>query len=244
VTPAASSRLRIVAFGDLDAGVWGAGLADGGTLFIAGRGTDSWSGQARLDAGEDAGDWTLTAQGAELEFSPAAEAVLRSDEQLPGGFDQLCRVRGTVADGSAIDCLGRRATTIANLRDLESIRDVSAWFAPDEGVALTALRPRKARGHNRDLIAAAVLDAAAVAHVPDPRLSTTYDAEGRPARVGLELWLEEQDGEQQYPRRAAGEAAGSPASASDDGHDVIAQALRCHSRGSEGTGVYLLVRPR
>jgi len=38
--------------------------------------------------------------------------------------------------------------------------------------------------------------------VDEPRLSTTYDEDGRQLRASLELWVGEED---DYPRRAAGE---------------------------------------
>jgi hypothetical protein len=45
---------------------------------------------------------------------------------------------------------------------------------------------------------------AAVRRVAEPRLSTTYDAQGRQRRAGLELWVAEED---ELPRRAAGQVA-------------------------------------
>ena len=119
---------------------------------------------------------------------------------------------------------------------------MSIWFAVDDGLAMTAARRRKAKGHDRDLTVAAILEAAGGPAVEEPRLSTTYDADGAPARMGLELWLPEENGEQPYPRRAAGEAAGVAASATGDGAELTARPLRCHSRGNDGTGVYLLLR--
>jgi hypothetical protein len=70
--------------------------------------------------------------------------------------------------------------------------------------------------------------------------------------VSIELWLDQDPEVEQFPRRAAGEAlvtrgasAAEPTAASVDGEpEVQAQPLRCHSRGREGAGVYLLVRPR
>jgi hypothetical protein len=41
-----------------------------------------------------------------------------------------------------------------------------------------------------------------VIRVADPRLSTTYDADGHQRRAGLELWVDETDG---YPHRGSGE---------------------------------------
>ena len=81
------------------------------------------------------------------------------------------------------------------------------WFAVDDGLAhdrrCGGARPS---GHDRDLTVAAILEAAGEPAVEEPRLSTTYDAAGAPARMGLELWLPEQEGEQPYPapRRGRG----------------------------------------
>ena len=77
--------------------------------------------------------------------------------------------------------------------------------------------------------------------VTEPRLSSTYTADGVPARVGLELWLGEEEGEQ-YPRRAAGEAIGR-AAVSDD-PPLRSELVRWRMRGREGLGVYDLLRAR
>jgi hypothetical protein len=76
----------------------------------------------------------------------------------------------------------------------------------DLAVALTAVRPAGKRDHAAEAIAATILerdgDGSALTHaVEDPRLSTTYDHDGRQRHAGLELWVDN-DG---YPRRAAGE---------------------------------------
>ncbi len=247
MSASAQSSLRIVAFGDLDAGVWGAAIGAEEPLFVASVGGHELSGVARI-AGTDGDDeWRLTADGIELVMLPATERVPGADGHALEGFDQLCRVHGRIATATGpeaeVECLGRRAEReVADQRDLDSVRDVSAWFAVDDGLAMTALRRRKARGHDRDLTVAAILDAAGSPAVEEPRLSTTYDAGGAPARMGLELWLPEQEGEQQYPRRMAGEAAGEAAGASGDGVELTARPLRCHSRGNDGTGVYLMLR--
>jgi hypothetical protein len=242
LTASAQSPLRIVAFGDLDAGVWGAAIGDDAPLFVASISGGHLSGVASLAAGDGDAEWRLTAEGFELALRPATERVSAAGHALEG-FDQLCRVTGRLTGDREVDCLGRRAERVVDdRRDLDSVRDVSAWFAVDDGLAMTALRRRKARGHDRDLTVAAILDAAGSPGVEEPRLSTTYDADGAPARTGLELWLPEQEGGQPYPRRMAGEAAGEAAGASGDGVELTARPLRCHSRGNNGTGVYLLLR--
>ena len=62
---------------------------------------------------------------------------------------------------------------------------------------------------------------------------------GAPARANLELWIGE--GENEFPRRAAGEASGEGAAIKVDGLSLQAVPLRCHSRGRDGAGVYALI---
>lgn len=223
--------MRTVAFGDLDDGVWGA-VWEGFTT--AGGAT-----YPAAIAGEDPdSEWTISGPGIELVVSPEGE-VATAAEGL-GGFDQLCRVRGRY-DGQEVECLGRRALRDPiNLEKVDSVRDVSAWFDGEAAVALTAVRPRRSKGHEGDLVTAAVFEEGHWVAVEDPRLSTTYDGEGAPTRTTLELWLASED--EQYPRRAAGEATGISAPADDSG--VRAWLFRWHTRDLEGTGVYLLVPGR
>jgi hypothetical protein len=90
------------------------------------------------------------------------------------------------------------------------------------------------------VVTAAVLDLQDSAAVADARVSTTYDRAGWPIRSSFELWLGQ--AEEEFPRRAAGEALGPHASHAAPGLDVQASLFRWHSRGREGAGVYLLAR--
>lgn len=242
---------------DIDSPAFGASTRIGGSAaFGASTGIDgsaAFGASTRIDGSAPNEDWRLSGPGIELTVSPAGEPATG-----PGAhdFDQLCRVQGRFVLGGAehaVDSGGRRGSRAGlDLSELESIRDVSAWFDPGEGLALTALRPRGAEGHDRDQVSAAVFEPTGAVSVADPRLSTTYTADGLPVRVSLELWLDQDPDVEQYPRRAAGEALaaraasadGEPRSATDSEPNVQAQPLRCHSRGHEGAGVYLLVRPR
>jgi hypothetical protein len=75
-------------------------------------------------------------------------------------------------------------------------------------------------------------------HIDDPRVSTTYDADGRQRRAGLELWVGEDDG---FARRATGEVlCGST-------FDLGQLRLDCsffgwRMNGRKGVGRYDLVR--
>jgi hypothetical protein len=244
LTSGSANSLRTVTFGSLADGLWGAAwFAEEPRLLLGSPGGETVLMSGSLTGSESTEDWTIVASGVELSITAAAEPIHDRFDGGADGFDQLCRVGGTIAqDGAGVEleCLGRRATRAGlDLSRYASIRDVSMWFEPDEGVALTALRPRKAKHHAKDIVVAAVLDAADAKPVVDPRLSTTYDAAGTPWRVGLELWLEEENGDQ-FPRRTAAEATPGAIQAGDG---LRAAVLRAHSRGREGMGVYLLATP-
>jgi hypothetical protein len=245
--------LRTLAFGD--GSTWGVSWSsDPGGAALTGLGSGAETKlvpDVRLSddgGGADAGgEWRLDAEDVALVAAPVGELVdVRAAEDGFVGCEQLCRVTGRFGR-SGVDCLGVRSWWSADveLARFDSIRAVSAWFDPDEALALTAFRPRKAKAHDGDLLAAAVLAAERSAAVDDPRLSTTYAPDGWPLRAGLELWLaSETDPEQQYPRRAAGEAIGARMQAQAAELELWAEPFRWHSRGREGAGMYVLARRR
>ena len=245
------TALRTLAFGD--GSVWGASWsADSAGAALTALGTGSETTvvpDVRVSDGESGSDgveWRLEAQGVALVAAPVGELVdVQASQDGLAGSEQLCRVTGAFGSDQ-VDCLGVRSwwsDDVAPAR-FESIRVVSVWFDPDEAFALTAFRPRKAKHHDADLLAAVVIAPDASGAVEDPRLSTTYDADGWPARAGLELWLPGEEPERQYPRRASGEAVGPRAQAVAGDLELQAEPFRWHSRGREGAGMYLLARPR
>jgi hypothetical protein len=159
--------------------------------------------------------------GFELEFralsAPAALPPASPAARAGGfeGYDQLCRVTGTVTAAGAqrsIACLGQRGHSWGTPAwdRIERARTLSAWLDEGLGLSLTAVRDSAAEAHGGEAIAAFMWQpadagelAAAVA-IADPRLSTTYDEGGRQRSAGLELYVNEDDG---YARRAAGEVA-------------------------------------
>jgi hypothetical protein len=243
------TALRTVAFGD--GSLWGAGWfadAAGAGLTALGIGSDATvRSDVRLPDAGAADEWRLEAPDVALVCSPAGELVdVQAAEDGVAGSDQLCRVTGRFGS-KEVDCLGVRSSWSDDIEldRFESIRAVSVWFEPDEAFALTAFRPRKAKAHDGDLLAAAVIAAERSAAVEDPRLSTTYAADGWPLRAGVELWLaSETDPEQQYPRRASGEAVGPRAQAVAGQIELQAEPFRWHSRAREGAGMYVLAHRR
>jgi hypothetical protein len=243
----AGEQLRTLAFGDVEGPVWGAGLQAGSAALIVGDATGAVHSALSADSWRADGPvWQLAAPGIALEVEPVTderEAFPPDDGGEPArGVQELCRVHGTVTVSGAerpVDCPGTRSTIDGvDPAALESVRTVAGWFAPDDAFTLLALRAPRAQGQEADLVAATLFDPEGWVPVADPRLSTTYDGAGVPTRVSLELWVTE--GENEFPRRAAGEAAAPSAAVTADGLQVRAIPLRCHSRGREGGGVYVL----
>jgi hypothetical protein len=238
---ASPPALRIVAFADPEARVWGTALDAGAPAIVFG--TRSGTGGAagpdaiRLEARD--GAWSLAGEGVELTIAPD------DGDRPPVGGEELCQVRGTlVVDGEpvTVDCRGTRTEDAIAVSELDSLRGVWGWFEERHAVGLLALRPRGRGGHDNDRLEATLFDTEGAVDVDEPRLSTTYTARGRPLRASLELWVSE--GEEQYPRRAAAEALGDGGTVSGDGIALQVSPMRCHSRGLDGTGVYLLARFR
>jgi hypothetical protein len=162
-------------------------------------------------AGDDASlDLELEATGPVAELDPS-HPVARVGGMV--GYEQPVRVRGEAVVGSTrlpVDGLGQRGHSWGSpdWDRVELARTVSAWLGDDLAVSLTAVRPAGKRDHAAEAISACILDRdedgrARTLDVTDPRLSTTYDEDGRQRQAGLELWIDDNG----YPRRAAGEIA-------------------------------------
>ena len=250
------TALRTLAFGEDS--VWGTAWASasaGATLAALGAGPEvivvSEVGLSD-SAADPSGEWRLDGDGVALVVSPAGELVEVRAEGKDGieGWHQLVRVSGRFGRGAGqheheVECLGLRSSwsDAVDLAKFASIRAVSAWFDPDEAYALTAFRPRKAKAHDGDAVAAAAITPDGTPAIEDPRLSTTYAGDGWPARAGLELWLTtDPESDQHYPRRASGEAAGARAQTLAGDLEVRAEPFRWQSRGREGAGMYVLAR--
>ncbi len=259
--------IRAVVFGTPDGGLWGAAVESGALALVAGDRSRGEAASAGVSwSQDDDGAWRLEGEGTELSVTAAsapapADAVAAGgdasaageDRSLPdggaGAAPELCRVRGrlAVAGAHAFDAVGVRVTLApasgsrrAAKDTPSSLRLVAAWFPDGTAVGLVAARPRRAGHHDGERVAAAVFDSDAWIAVTDPRLSTTYDADGRPRRMNLELWIG--DGEREYPRRAAGEVSSpGPATAAGD-LALSVTPLTCHGRGPTGAGVYALAR--
>jgi hypothetical protein len=158
---------------------------------------------------EPLSEWSLRWDGRlDLRFS-AVSAPIETAAGGLSGYEQLCRVEGSATvEGRErpISCLGQRGHNwgVADWDSMDLARTVSAWWDDEHALLLTAIRPAGAEHHDAEEVTAHLLEGEPLA-VADPRLSTTYDAEGRQRRAGLELYVTGEDDE--YPRRVAGEVA-------------------------------------
>ena len=242
--PEDPTPLQILAFGDPDTGVWG--LAVEGTLGIALTGGERREELTLRTASRTREEgWRLSADDVELSVSPLGETASPAPD-LPAERVKICRVDGRAAAGGEaerIDCLGMRGEHPELGGTTGSWRAAYLWFSAEQAIALTALRPRRASGHDRDALAATVLEGGSALVSVDPRLSTTLDEYGAPLRVGLELWIESEDGTIEFPRRASGTTIGPALTLRSGRLRVRGYPLRCHGRGRTGSGMYLLADP-
>jgi hypothetical protein len=242
------SQIRTLSFGAVDGEIWGAALSAAMPALVVGDGAGSVTtvGLAPSQWSADGSGWRLAGDGFDLHVEPGGEELTSPPEEddgaTPTGFQELCRVQGVVSLAGAehrVDCVGTRSMIDGiDAGSLGSVRAVSGWLADDEAFALLALRSAHDVGQESDLVAATLFDPEIWISVDDPRLSTTYGELGVPTRTTLELWIG--DDENEFPRRAAGEAAGEGASIAVEGFELRVVPMRCHSRGRDGTAVYVL----
>jgi hypothetical protein len=262
VSDTGQQELRTLAFGDLDAGLWGIAYVpfgvESGTAYVGALEEGGSTRIEELSFELPATEWQMHADGIDVALEPAGEpAQIVVPEHGIQVASQLCHVTGRVTlDGAdrQLDCFGQLGTRAwpEDPATLESLREIVVWFGQDEGVDLVSLRPRRSAGHDRDLVHAVLFEEGHAVPVADPRLSSTYTAAGRPSRASLELWLEDPDedspdgddaGPPHFPRRAAGESVGAGVRTAAGGMDVCAELFRWHMGGREGLGFYLLARP-
>jgi hypothetical protein len=158
-------------------------------------------------------DLTFTARSAPAWLSPDSPVGRLGGMQ---GYEQLCHVTGSVrARGGdrQIECLGQRGHSwgAPDWEQLSLVRTVNAWMDDDLGVSLSAIRDARGTDHGAEALGATrfapasdeedATELVAARDILEPRVSTTYDADGRQRRASLELF----ETEESWPRRVTGE---------------------------------------
>jgi hypothetical protein len=181
----------------------------------------------RTGVGEPLSSWTVSFEDADGRHGftldlRAVSAPASLDREEPAGrlggmegYDQLVTVTGSVTvDGRERPFRGRgqrgHSWGKPDWDRLSVARTLGVWLEDDAGLSVTAIRPAKASSHADEAVHAVMLDRGGqdgeprATLVADPRVSTTYDRDGRQRHAGLELYVTE---DASFARRAAGEVA-------------------------------------
>jgi len=154
----------------------------------------------------------------------------------------VCAATGTIAaeqlDGLAILT---RSTEGDSANELE--RSLAIPIDAQLAFALSARRPLGAGGHGEEQVEAVVFrgEPLEAAPIETPLLSSTYDAQGRLAHAGLELW--ESDDLERPPLRVGGEALARGELAHPDGAITTVTFLDWHQDHRHGLGSYSITQP-
>lgn len=137
---------------------------------------------------------------------------------------------GALADGGAA---GWQLVGQVDWDELEAIKVLSAQLDDGRILALAAVRPVGADGHEGEAIAGVVGTADGLQGFVELRLSAQYDEQGSPVRIGLELYSEDQ----RQILRAAGDAIES-SSELEGGIRHLRTRLDFRLDGTSGAGTY------
>jgi hypothetical protein len=118
------------------------------------------------------------------------------------------------------------------------VRHLAIGGGPDSLLVATATGSPGAEGHDNERALGWLLTPDSGAAYDETLISTQYDGDGLPTRIGLELWPEDAD---QTSRAAATRVSGSLLGGHAFG-PLWAGLFRCHTDGTEGLGSYLLWR--
>lgn len=223
----------------------------GGPTLVLDAGVASSHASAELVRAEpELGRWEFALEGV---FAVRLEALGPPIDFAAGERREwLCRCSGSAQAGGsevALSGFGHVALGLPELNGLALRRSVWGCFDSELAFALAAERPSIASGHGEERLEAFVARGMSLAtsRVADPRLSTSYGADGTLLRTGIELW--ESDDDDARPLRiagetvAAGELGGLPATiGGDDLVRVSVAFLVYHHARQTGVGCYEIVR--
>jgi len=212
-----------VDFADLEAEVYGCLRAIDGTAA-------GWLSPP----GRNVAELRLSGSAPSLEISdPDDLDIVLRPLAGPASFGQarqwLCHATGH-AGVVQIDCLARVGEDTQAVTSGPPKRTISALMRTDLAFVCQASGTDPESG----TLEARILRSGESVSVDDPRLSTTYDADGTQLRTGLELWESE---ESEFPLRLAAErVARTQFELGEVSFDCAF--LRWHHEGEIGPGVY------
>lgn len=227
-----TERLTI-AFADSGAALQGVAIGGVGTLLALGERLTAVPPPALT--GND-GAWRLSAGDAyELALEAGGEAAALAD----GRRIWLCRATGTIG-AEPLDGLATLSRGPAGADEVE--RSLAILLEDQLGFALTARGPRGERGHDEEQLEAVSFRGEPLepATIEKPRLSTTFDADGRLTRAGIELW---ETADAEFALRIGGEALAHGELLHPDGARTQIAFVSWHHDGHRGPGSYAITTP-
>jgi hypothetical protein len=197
------------------------------------------SGSFALEEGGDAATLAITAgdQVMEAVLAPGIDPVLLE----PEGAGVLLTVTPCAAEvrpqggAETVECNGHITRWIRDpLEGAATFRHLTVEAADGALLIATARAEPGAEGHGDEHTSAWRIDPdGQESRYSEALISTQYDGDDRPTRLGLELW----PGEDAPPTRVACSVLGGAGAGG-----LWAGLMRCHVDGTEGLGSYLLRR--
>ncbi len=167
-----------------------------------------------------------------LELGPAGEPALRVEWDV----EALRELSAARQPGTGEARPTWRLEREPDWERASALRVISASFDDGALLAVAALRPRGAAGHDADAVGAILVSAQGdVARLNDALLSTEYGPDGRARRLGLELY----EGSTGPPIRIVADRVAD----AREGAGGQRTALRLRMEGIPGTGLHELVPP-
>jgi hypothetical protein len=239
-----AARAFVCGFGDVQAGLGGLAwdLGEPGALLLSKGEVRQATFALERDLETTTVEITAGADTVEATLAPERTLIEHPDADNPVEFKAtgaLAEVRSKGGD-QTFECAGQLSEWVGDpLEGVGILRHLAIGGGPDSHLIATARGVRGAEGHGSERAVGWLLSGDSGVPYEETLISTQYDGNDEPMRIGLELWPEDAD---QSSRAAATRVSGSLLGGLRAG-PVWAGLFRCHTDGAEGLGTYLLWRP-
>jgi hypothetical protein len=237
------ARGFICGFGDVQAGLGGLAwdLGEPGALLLSKGEVRQATFALERDPENTTIEITADADTVEASLGPQRTLIEHPDAENPVELRATAAVAEVRSKGGnqTFECAGQVSEWVGDPLDGAAVlRHLAIGGAPDSQLIATARGAPGAEGHGSEQAVGWLLSADSGIPYEETLISTQYDGEGDPTRIGVELWPEDAD---QTSRAAATRVSGSLLGGFRAG-PVWAGLFRCHTDGTEGLGSYLLWR--
>jgi hypothetical protein len=239
-----AARAFVCGFGDVQAGLGGLAwdLGEPGALLLSKGEVRQATFALERDLETTTVEITAGADTVEATLAPERTLIEHPDADNPVEFKAtgaLAEVRSKGGD-QTFECAGQLSEWVGDpLEGVGILRHLAIGGGPDSHLIATARGVPGAEGHGSERAVGWLLSGDSGVPYEETLISTQYDGNDEPMRIGLELWPEDAD---QSSRAAATRVSGSLLGGLRAG-PAWAGLFRCHTDGAEGLGTYLLWRP-